>query len=67
MKNTTDIKQKSNGIQDALKQKSGIVTNQIDAFLEECKLQKRFFSGQMSIEDYIGMKKKTKNNLNDVK
>jgi len=40
------------------KGKNKLVANYVNAFLEECRVQKLFFSGQMSMEEYIGMKKK---------
>ncbi len=60
MENPSGTKQKINGTDSILKQKNSILTHHIDSFLEECRVQKRFFSGQMPIEEYIGIKKKYK-------
>jgi len=60
MKTTMDIKRTGKGDKGIYKPKSGVLTHHLDLFLEECRVQKQFFSGQMSIEEYIGMKKKVK-------
>lgn len=51
MKNTVEIKRKRNNTEGQLKLKNGMQNN-TDAFMEECRLQKQFFSGQVSIEEY---------------
>lgn len=61
MKNILDLKQTMAGSKNIFKRKNSWLKHQMDSFLEECKVQKRFFSGQMSTEEYIRMKK-TKNN-----
>jgi hypothetical protein len=56
MKNIKSLKGKKNDLAVSLKQKSAIKKN-LDLFLEECRLQKRFFTGQVTIEEYKNRKK----------
>jgi len=60
MKSIFQIKKSNIGFVGVFKFQGSKLSHQIDLFLKECNVQKRFFSGQMSIEEYIGMKKKVK-------
>lgn len=61
MKTTTELKQNRNNPEGVLKQKNGLQNN-LGLFIEECRLQKRFFTGQITIGDYQSKKKILKMN-----
>jgi hypothetical protein len=58
MEITVKTNRQSNYTEVHMDQKNKIAAPYLEAFLEECRIQKQFFSGQMPIEEYIGLKKK---------
>jgi hypothetical protein len=52
MKTTVNLKLNNDVIESISMQKS-VMPHQIDLFFEVCDLQKRFFSGQITTEEYL--------------
>ena len=60
MENTSELKEEGNNMEGNSK-KEIVAKSPINLFLEKCILQKRFFSGQATFEEYKNMEENFEN------